>query len=92
MPKSFIIIDVDEDLKNSGRCLRKHAAVSAVDVVLDDGEQNRNGYDIVVKVEADSMRDLDEVELKIRTRKEVRSSLTVEVMEKDDTDASRRLV
>ena len=61
-------------------------------MVLDDGEQNRNGYDIVVKVEADSMRDLDEVELKIRTRKEVRSSLTVEVMEKDDTDASRRLV
>jgi uncharacterized protein with GYD domain len=61
-------------------------------VVLDEGEQNRNGYDIVVKVEADSMRDLDEVELKIRTRKEVRSSLTVEVMEKDDTDASRRLV
>jgi uncharacterized protein with GYD domain len=61
-------------------------------VVLDDGEQNRNGYDIVVKVEADSMRDLDEVELKIRTRKEVRSSLTVEAMEKDDTDASRRLV
>ena len=61
-------------------------------MVLDDGEQNRNGYDIVVKVEADSMRDLDEVELKIRTRKEVRSSLTVEAMEKDDTDASRRLV
>ena len=61
-------------------------------MVLDDGEQNRNGYDIVVKVEADSMRDFDEVELKIRTRKEVRSSLTVEVMEKDDTDASRRLV
>jgi hypothetical protein len=34
-------------------------------VVLDDGEEKRTGYDIVVKVEADSMRDLDEVELKI---------------------------
>jgi hypothetical protein len=51
--------------------IRKHPAVSAVYVVLDVGGEKRTGYDIFVKVEADSMRDLDEVELKIRTRKEV---------------------
>jgi hypothetical protein len=38
------------------------------------------------------MRVLDEVELKIRACKEVISSLTVEVMERVDTDPSRRLV
>ena len=93
MLKSFIIIDVDEDLKEIVEdAIRKHPDVSAVYMVVDDVEENRTGYDIIVKVEADSTRDLDEVESQIRTRKEVRSSLTLEVIEKEDTDDSRRLV
>jgi uncharacterized protein with GYD domain len=47
-------------------------------------------YDIVVEVEADSRRDLDNAESEIRTRKEVRSTLTLEVIEKDDTATSRK--
>ena len=93
MPKSFIIIDVDEDLKEIVEdAIRKHPDVSAVYMVVDDVEENRTGYDIIVKVEADSTKDLDEVESQIRTRKEVRSSLTLEVIEKEDTDDSSRLV
>jgi hypothetical protein len=61
-------------------------------VVVDDGEENKTAYDIVVEAEADSIRDLDEGELKLRTRKEVRSSLTLQVIEKGDTYGSRRLV
>jgi hypothetical protein len=93
MPKSFIIIDVDEDLKEMVKdAIRKHPYVSAVYTVVDDGEEERIIYDIIVKVEADSTRDLDDAESQIRTRKEIRSSLTLEVIEKEDTDRSRRLI
>jgi len=40
----------------------------------------------VVKVEADTRKDLDDAESEIRTRREVRSTLTLEVIEKDDTE------
>jgi hypothetical protein len=40
----------------------------------------------VVKVEADTRKDLDDAESEIRTRKEVRSTLTLEVVEKDETE------
>jgi hypothetical protein len=85
--KSFIIIDVDEDQKEILRdALRKHPDVSAVYTVVDDAEEERISYDIIVKVEADSTRGLDDAESQIRTRKEVRSSLTLEVIEKQDKD------
>lgn len=93
MPKSFIIIEVDEDLKEIVKdAIRKHPEVSAAYTVVDDGEEERISYDIIVKVEADSTKDLDDAESQIRTRKEVRSSLTLEVIEKEDTDGSRRVI
>jgi hypothetical protein len=85
--KSFIIIDVDEDQKEILKdVIRKHPDVSAVYTVVDDAEEERISYDIIVKVEADSTRGLDDAESQIRTRKEVRSSLTLEVIEKQDKD------
>jgi hypothetical protein len=85
--KSFIIIDVDEDQKEILRdAIRKHPDVSAVYTVVDDAEEERISYDIIVKVEADSTRGLNDAESQIRTRKEVRSSLTLEVIEKQDKD------
>jgi divalent metal cation (Fe/Co/Zn/Cd) transporter len=93
MPKSFIIIDVDADLKEMVKdAIRKHPDVSAVYTVVDDGEEERIIYDIIVRVEADSTRDLDDAESQIRTRKEVRSSLTLEVIEKEDTDGSKGVI
>jgi uncharacterized protein with GYD domain len=41
-------------------------------------------YDIVVEVEADTRQDLNDAESEIRTRKEVRSTLTLEVIEKEE--------
>jgi hypothetical protein len=86
MTKSFILIEVDEDLKEVVKeAIRKHPAVSGVYTVIDGGDEESVIYDIVVKVEADTRRDLDDAESEIRTRKEVRSTLTLEVMEKEDT-------
>jgi DNA-binding Lrp family transcriptional regulator len=93
MHKSFIIIEVDEHLKEIVKdAIRRHPEVSAVYSVVDDGEEERISYDIIVKVEADSTKDLDDAESQIRTRKEVRSSLTLEVIEKEDRDDSRRVI
>jgi hypothetical protein len=89
MTKSFILIEVDEDLKEATKeAIRKHPAVSGVYTVVDGGDDESVIYDLVVKVEADTRRDLDDAESEIRTRKEVRSTLTLEVIEKEDT-ASR---
>jgi hypothetical protein len=86
MTKSFILIEVDEDLKEVViEAIRKHPAVSGVYTVIDGGDEESVIYDIVVKVEADTRRDLDDAESEIRTRKEVRSTLTLEVIEKEDT-------
>lgn len=86
MTKSFILIEVDEDLKEVVKeAIRRHPAVSWVYTVIDGGDEESVNYDIVVKVEADTRRDLDDAESEIRTRKEVRSTLTLEVIEKDDT-------
>jgi DNA-binding Lrp family transcriptional regulator len=86
MTKSFILIEVDEDLKEVVKeAIRRHPAVSRVYTVIDGGDEESVNYDIVVKVEADTRRDLDDAESEIRTRKEVRSTLTLEVMEKEDT-------
>jgi hypothetical protein len=43
---------------------------------------------MVVKVEADTRKHLEDAESEIRTRKEVRSTLTLEVIEKDDAAIS----
>ena len=86
MTKSFILIEVDEDLKEVIKdAIGRHPAVSGVYTVIDGGDEESVIYDIVVKVEADTRRELDEAESEIRTRKEVRSTLTLEVIEKDDT-------
>jgi hypothetical protein len=86
MTKSFILIEVDEDLKEVVKdAIRRHPAVSGVYTVVDGGDEESIIYDIVVKVEADTRRELDDAESEIRTRKEVRSTLTLEVIEKEDT-------
>jgi hypothetical protein len=86
MTKSFILIDVDEDLKEVVKdAIGRHPAVSGVYTVIDGGDDESVIYDIIVKVEADTRRDLDDAETQIRTRKEVRSTLTLEVIEKDET-------
>jgi hypothetical protein len=86
MTKSFILIEVDEDLKEVVKdAIRRHPAVSGVYTVVDGGDEESIIYDIVVKVEADTRRELDDAESDIRTRKEVRSTLTLEVIEKEDT-------
>jgi DNA-binding Lrp family transcriptional regulator len=89
MTKSFILIEVDEDLKEATKeAIRKHPAVSGIYTVVGRSDNESVIYDIVVKVEADTRRDLDDAEYEIRTRKEIRSTLTLEVIEKEDT-ASR---
>jgi hypothetical protein len=86
MTKSFILIEVDEDQKEEVKdAIRRHPAVSWVYTVVDGGDEESIIYDIVVKVEADTRRELDDAESEIRTRKEVRSTLTLEVIEKEDT-------
>jgi hypothetical protein len=86
MTKSFILIEAEEDLKEVVKeAIRKHPAVSGVYTVVDGGDEESVIYDMVVKVEADTRRDLDEAESEIRTRKEVRSTLTLEVIENEDT-------
>ena len=91
MTKSFTLIEVDEDLRKVVKgAIERHPAVSGVYTVVDGGDEESMIYDIVVEVEADSRRDLDNAESEIRTRKEVRSTLTLEVIEKDDTAIRRK--
>ena len=86
MTKSFILIALDEELKETViDAIKRHPAVSGVYTVIDGGDDESVIYDIVVKVEADTRDDLDEAETEIRTRKEVRSTLTLEVIERDGT-------
>jgi uncharacterized protein with GYD domain len=85
MTKSFILIEVEEDQKEVVKdAIRRHPAVSWVYTVVDGGDEESIIYDIVVKVEADTRRELNDAESEIRTRKEVRSTLTLEVIEKED--------
>jgi uncharacterized protein with GYD domain len=86
MIKSFMLIEVDEHLKEATKeAIRQNPAVSGVYTVVDGRDEQSVIYDIVVKIEADTREDLDDAESEIRTRKEVRSTLTLEVIEKDDT-------
>lgn len=85
MTKSFILIEVDEDLKEEVReAIRKHPAVSGVYTVVDGGDNESIIYDIVVELVAETRRHLDDAESEIRTRKGVRSTLTLEVIEEED--------
>jgi uncharacterized protein with GYD domain len=89
MTKSFMLIEVDEDLKEVVKdAIRRHPAVSGVYTVVDGGDDESIIYDMVVKVEADTRKHLEDAESEIRTRKEVRSTLTLEVIEKDDAAIS----
>lgn len=85
MAKSFILIEADEELKEAVKdAIRRHPAVSGVYTVVRDGDDENVIYDIVVKVEANTRQDLNDAESEIRTRKEVRSTLTLEVIEKEE--------
>jgi hypothetical protein len=57
--------------------------------VIDGGDEDSAIYDMVVMVEADTRRDLDDAESEIRTRKELRSTLTLEVIEAPEDTANR---
>ena len=83
MAKSFILIETDEEFKETIKdVIRRHSAVSGVYTVVPDRGDENIIYDIIVKVEADTRQDLDNAESEIRTRKEIRSTLTLEVIEK----------
>jgi uncharacterized protein with GYD domain len=85
MAKSFILIEADEEFKETVKdAIRRHSAVSAVYTVVPTRSDEKIIYDIVVEVEADTRQDLDNAESEIRTRKEVRSTLTLEVIEKEE--------
>jgi uncharacterized protein with GYD domain len=87
MAKSFILIEVDEEQEEAVKdAIRRHHAVSGVYTVVEGGDDESVIYDIVVKVEADTRKELDDAESEIRTRKEVRSTLTLEVIEKEETE------
>ncbi|MDQ4101956.1 MAG: hypothetical protein M3115_07220, partial [Thermoproteota archaeon] len=86
MAKSFILIEADEERKETVKeAVRRHPAVSGVYTVLRSNDDENLIYDIVVKVEANTRQDLDDAESEIRTRKDVRSTLTLEVIEKEGT-------
>ena len=85
MAKSFILIEAEEEFKETVKdAIRRHSAVSAVYTVVPTRSDEKIIYDIVVEVEADTRQDLDDAESEIRTRKEVRSTLTLEVIEKEE--------
>ncbi len=85
MAKSFILVETDEELKEMVKdAIRRHPAVSGVYTVVRAGYDENVIYDIVVRVEADTRQDLDDAESEIRTRKDVRSTLTLEVIEKEE--------
>lgn len=85
MAKSFILIEADEEFKETVKdAIRRHSAVSAVYTVVPARNDENIIYDIVVEVEADTRQDLNNAESEIRTRKEVRSTLTLEVIEKEE--------
>jgi hypothetical protein len=86
MAKSFILVETDEELKEIVKdAIRRNPAVSGVYTVVRAGYDKNAIYDIVVKVEANTRQDLDDAESAIRTRKDVRSTLTLEVIEKEET-------
>jgi uncharacterized protein with GYD domain len=86
MAKSFILIETDEEMKETVKdVIRRHPAVSAVYMVVRAGGDKNVIYDIIVKVEANTRQALDDAESEIRTRKEVRSTLTLEVIEEEET-------
>jgi hypothetical protein len=90
MAKSFILVETDEELKEIVKdAIRRHPAVSGVYTVVRAGYDENVIYDIVVKVEADTRQDLDDAESEIRTRKDVRSTLTLEVIEKEEETLDR---
>jgi uncharacterized protein with GYD domain len=85
MAKSFILIEADEEFKETVKdAIRRHSSVSAVYTVVPARNDENIIYDIVVEVEADTRQDLNDAESEIRTRKEVRSTLTLEVIEKEE--------
>jgi uncharacterized protein with GYD domain len=87
MAKSFILIETDEEFKETIKdAIRRHSAVSGVYTVVPGHDDENIIYDIVVKVEADTRQDLDNAESEIRTRKEIRSTLTLEVIEKEEEE------
>jgi uncharacterized protein with GYD domain len=91
MAKSFILIETDEEFKETIKdAIRRHSAVSGVYTVVPGRNDEKIIYDIVVKVEADTRQDLDNAESEIRTRKEVRSTLTLEVIEKEEEETLNR--
>ena len=90
MAKSFILVETDEEVKEIVKdAIRRHPAVSGVYTVLSAGYDENVIYDIVVKVEANTRQDLDDAESEIRTRKDVRSTLTLEVIEKEEDTLDR---
>ncbi|MDQ3872869.1 MAG: hypothetical protein M3258_04580 [Thermoproteota archaeon] len=92
MPKSFMLIDVDEDAKETiGDEIKGHDATSKLYFVVNDSNNESFNYDIIVETTSDTKKGLNEAEAAIRTIPGVRSTLTLEVIEgEEDRHKSER--
>jgi pyruvate-formate lyase len=82
MAKSFMLIDVDEDAKETVRDeIRDHHATCKLYTVVDDGNEESINYDIIVEIKSDTKKGLNDAEAEIRSIKRIRSTLTLEVIE-----------
>ncbi|AFU60261.1 putative transcriptional regulator, AsnC family [Candidatus Nitrososphaera gargensis Ga9.2] len=89
MPKSLMLIGVDLGAdKEVLEEVRDHAAISEAYRIIEDESEM---YSIIAKVESDTRDDLDAIETKIRRIEQVRSTLTLEIIEGKRDNESRPL-
>jgi DNA-binding Lrp family transcriptional regulator len=79
MPKSLMLIGVDPGAdKEVLEEVKDHPAISQAYRIIDDESEM---YSIIAKVESGTREDLDAIETKIRRIEQVRSTLTLEIVE-----------
>lgn len=89
MPKSLMLIGVDPGSdKEVLEEVRDQPAISEAYRIIDDESEM---YSIIAKVESDTRDDLDAIETKIRRIEQVRSTLTLEIIEGKRDGESRPL-
>jgi hypothetical protein len=80
-----MLIDVDEDAKETiGQQIKGHHATSKLYFVVNDSNNERINYDIIVETTSLTKKGLNEAEAAIRTIPGIRSTLTLEVVEAEE--------
>jgi DNA-binding Lrp family transcriptional regulator len=75
MPRAFILVNVEIRSENNViKNLRKNGFVEEVYV-------SNSPYDLIIKIKAETMDELNEAVYKIRTTNQVKSTLTLMMME-----------